>query len=118
MLHKFKTTTCASILYLFGLTLMGVAPVFAEDCAAFKQCQQIKPRGKTNVMRQKSNCFRNLARDLAEGINAHKATHHEDAQDAISPGAQLVIDQHRISGECAEALENGIIQGWTAVERQ
>ena len=60
MFHKFKITTCAFILCLFGLTLMTVSPVFAadEDSPAFKQCQQIK--GKMT----KKNCFRDLARLL------------------------------------------------------
>jgi hypothetical protein len=61
MLHKFKITTCAFILCLFGLTLMTVSPVFAADSAAFKQCQQIKPQGKFEPMKQKKNCFKDLA---------------------------------------------------------
>ena len=64
MFHKFKITTCAFILCLFGLTLMTVSPVFAADSAAFKQCQQIKPHGKFGPMKQKKNCFRDLARAL------------------------------------------------------
>jgi hypothetical protein len=61
MLQKFKITTCAFILCLFGLTLMTVTPVFAADSAAFKQCQQIKPQGKFEPMKQKKNCFKDLA---------------------------------------------------------
>jgi hypothetical protein len=61
MLQKFKITSCAFILCLFGLTLMTVTPVFAADSAAFKQCQQIKPQGKFGPMKQKKNCFKNLA---------------------------------------------------------
>jgi hypothetical protein len=61
MFHKFKITTCAFILCLFGLTLMTVSPVFATDSAAFKQCQQIKPQGKFEPMKQKKNCFKDLA---------------------------------------------------------
>jgi hypothetical protein len=61
MFHKFKITTSAFILCLFGLTLMTVSPVFAADSAAFKQCQKIKPQGKFRPMKQKKNCFKNLA---------------------------------------------------------
>jgi hypothetical protein len=62
MLQKFKITTCAFILCLFWLTLLSVSPVFAEDSAAFVQCQQIKPNGTSvALMKQKKNCFKNLA---------------------------------------------------------
>ena len=59
MFHKFKITSCAFILCLFGLTLMTVSPVFAEDSPEFIACQQMK--GKM----AKKNCFRDLARLLA-----------------------------------------------------
>ena len=49
MFHQFKITPYAFILCLFGLTLMTVSPVFAEDS-----------EGK----RAKKNCFRDLARSL------------------------------------------------------
>ena len=55
MLQKFKITTCAFILCLFGLTLMTVSPVFAADSAAFVECQDMKwKKGK----KAKKNCFR------------------------------------------------------------
>ena len=41
MLQKFKITTCAFILCLFGLTLMTVSPVFAEDSPEFTACAQM-----------------------------------------------------------------------------
>ena len=40
---------------------MTVTPVFAGDSAAFKQCQQINPQGKFEPMKQKKNCFKDLA---------------------------------------------------------
>ena len=62
MFHKFKITTCAFILCLFGLTLMTVSQVFAADSAAFVRCQQIKINGNSvPLMKQKKNCFKNLA---------------------------------------------------------
>jgi len=66
MLQKFKITSCALILFLFGLTLTAVSPVFSADSAAFKQCQQIKSDEKfiyTND-KLKLKCFRDLARSL------------------------------------------------------
>ena len=72
MLQKFKITTCVFILCLFGLTLMTVSPVFAADSAAFKQCQQIKPHGKFGPMKQKKNCFRDLARILSKAAPQQK----------------------------------------------
>jgi len=58
MLQKLKITTCAFILCLFGLTLMTVTPVFAEDSQEFKSCQQMKWKGNKKA---KKNCFRDLA---------------------------------------------------------
>ena len=50
------------ILCLFGLTLIPVSSVFAEDSPEFFACQQIKPNGDFNLMKQKKNCFRDVAR--------------------------------------------------------
>ena len=63
MLQKFKITTCAFILCLFGLTLITASPVFADDSIDFVECQQIKPN-KTSyaLMKEKKNCFRDIAR--------------------------------------------------------
>jgi hypothetical protein len=41
MLQKFKITIFAVTLCLFGLTLITVSPVFAEDRAEFIACQQM-----------------------------------------------------------------------------
>jgi hypothetical protein len=59
MLHKFKITTCAFILCLFGLTLITVSPVFASS-PEFIECQEMKGKEK------KKNCFRDLALALIE----------------------------------------------------
>jgi len=64
MLQKFKITTCAFILCLFGLTLMTVSPVFAEDSAEFIDCQKIKIKKQMSMAREKIHCFRDLARKL------------------------------------------------------
>jgi hypothetical protein len=94
MFHKFKITTCAFILCLFGLTLMTVSPVFAadEDSPAFKQCQQIKPHGKFGPMKQKKNCFRDLARMT---LNAGKQVIARQQQ-------QLSRSRQGTAEECSE----------------
>jgi hypothetical protein len=80
MLQKLKITTCAFILCLFGLTLMTVTPVFAADSAAFKQCQQIKPSGKNyRKMKQKKNCFKNLARAMQQSMAGSNRADQERA---------------------------------------
>ena len=59
MFHKFKITTCAFILCLFGLTLITVSPVFAEsfeESARVLQCEQ------SNSADEKANCYKEFAR--------------------------------------------------------
>jgi hypothetical protein len=72
MLQKFKITTCAFILCLFGVTLTTVSPVLAEDSKEFKECQLIKPKDTDlALMKKKKDCFRDLARVLsAEGTSS------------------------------------------------
>ena len=41
MLQKYSTIAHAIILFLFGLTLTTVSPVFAEDSDAFVECQSM-----------------------------------------------------------------------------
>jgi hypothetical protein len=60
MLQKFKITTCAFILCLFGLTLMTVSPVFAqaETKILKKACNGVRDATQREI------CFRELARIL------------------------------------------------------
>ena len=78
MSQKYSIMPHAIILFLFGLTLITVSPVFAEDSPEFVACQQIKPAGDFNLMKEKKNCFRDLARELessaADAIQAKDAT--------------------------------------------
>ena len=64
MLKTYRIIPLVFILFLFGLTLMTVSPVFAEDSSEFVACQKIKPRGDFRLMKQKKNCFRDVARSL------------------------------------------------------
>ena len=67
MKKMYSIIPSAFIIFLFGLTLITVSPVYAEDSPEFMACQQIKPQGDFQLMKQKKNCFRDLARTL----NAH-----------------------------------------------
>jgi len=45
-----------------------VSTVFAEDSADFVACQQIKSHGDFNLLQQKKNCFRDVARFLQDQL--------------------------------------------------
>jgi len=62
MLKTYRIIPSVFILFLFGFTLSTVAPVIAEDSPEFVACQQIKPSGDFRLMKQKKNCFRDVAR--------------------------------------------------------
>ena len=62
MLKTYRIIPLVFILFLFGFTLITVAPVIAEDSSEFIACQEIKPSGDFQLMKQKKNCFRDVAR--------------------------------------------------------
>ena len=64
MLKTYRIIPLVFILFLFGFTFITVAPVLAEDSPEFVACQQIKPSGDFRLMKQKKNCFRDVARSL------------------------------------------------------
>jgi len=81
MLQKFKITTCAFILCLFGVTLTTVSPVLAEDSKEFKECQLIKPKDTDlALMKQKKDCFRDLARVLSAGGTDQETLHEDESK--------------------------------------
>jgi hypothetical protein len=63
MLKTYRIIPFVFILCLFGLTLITVSPVFAEDSQDFKACQ------KTKGIKGEKNCLKNLARDLEASEN-------------------------------------------------
>ena len=72
MLQKLKITTYVFILCLFGLTLITVSPIFAEDSAAIDKCENISKhrRGKRFVRStDKINCYKSLVRELTARIS-------------------------------------------------
>ena len=64
MLKTYRIIPLVFILFLFGFTLITVSPVIAEDSPEFVACQQIKPSGDFRLMKQKKNCFRDVARSF------------------------------------------------------
>ena len=64
MLKTYRIIPLVFILFLFGFTLITVSPVIAEDSSEFVACQQIKPGGDFQLLQEKKNCFRDVARAL------------------------------------------------------
>ena len=62
MFKTYRIIPLVFILFLFGFTLITVSLVYAEDSPEFMACKQIKPRGNFKLMKQKKNCFRDVAR--------------------------------------------------------
>jgi hypothetical protein len=72
MLQKLKITTYVFILCLFGLTLITVSPIFAEDSAAIDKCESMSkhPRGKRFVRStDQISCYKSLVRELTARVN-------------------------------------------------
>ena len=72
MLQKIKITTYVFILCLFGLTLITVSPIFAEDSAAIDNCEKMSKhrRGKRFVRStDQINCYKSLVLELTARVN-------------------------------------------------
>ena len=72
MLQKLKITTYVFILCLFGLTLITVSPIFAEDSAAIDKCEKMSKhrRGKRFVRStDQISCYKSLVRELTARVN-------------------------------------------------
>ena len=74
-----------------AVTFIPVNTVFAEDSEDFVACQQIKPRGEFTPMKEKKNCFRDLAKETARQYNellkqpsAHSTVFAEDSEDFVA----------------------------------
>ena len=73
MLQKIKITTYVFILCLFGLTLITVSPIFAEDSAAIDECDSGKmskhSRGRRFVrFTEQINCYKSLVQELTARV--------------------------------------------------
>ena len=72
MLQKLKITTYVFILCLFGLTLITVSPIFAENSAAIDKCEKMSKhrRGKRFVRStDQISCYKSLVRELTARVN-------------------------------------------------
>ena len=69
MLKTYRIIPLVFILFLFGFTLITVTPVLAEDSPEFVACQQIKPNGVFQLLQEKKNCFKDIARALQDQIS-------------------------------------------------
>mgnify|MGYP003960879429 FL=1 len=72
MLQKLKITTYVFILCLFGLTLITVSPIFAEDSTAIDKCENMSKhrRGKRFVRStDQISCYKSLVRELTARVN-------------------------------------------------
>ena len=72
MLQKLKITTYVFIFCLFGLTLITVSPIFAEDSAAIDKCEKMSKhrRGKRFVRStDQISCYKSLIRELTARVN-------------------------------------------------
>ena len=72
MLQKLKITTYVFILCLFGLTLITVSPIFAEDSATIDKCEKMSKhrRGKRFVRStDQISCYKSLVRELTAKVN-------------------------------------------------
>ena len=72
MLQKLKITTYVFILCIFGLTLITVSPIFAEDSAEIDKCEKMSKhrRGKRFVRStDQISCYKSLVRELTARVN-------------------------------------------------
>ena len=115
MLKRFKITSCAFILCLFGVTLTTVSPVLAEDSTEFQECQRIKPNGTNRLwLMEKKDCFRDLARRLSAANFAQeplieKST--DTASQLLAPNADqedLSVKISELEGKLATAVSQSL----------
>jgi hypothetical protein len=92
-------TSYAIALFLFGLTLMAVRPIFAEDSAAFVECQT--KRG----LKKKKNCFRDLARDPEAKLTEAEAAQRDTMPKGYITNLETVEEEYK---EALLAVIDGI----------
>ena len=94
MIQKFKMTTFAAVLCLFGFMLFSAAPVYADRQENFQECKDMK---WTEGKKAKKNCFRDLAEELLE-INENLRTgDNDDASSSDGEGRDMceMLDAQR-----------------------
>jgi len=78
-----------------AVTFIPVSTVFADDSEDFVACQQIKPKGKFRPMKEKKNCFRDLARqresELIEAEAEQSAELKQEREDSYARETKCMI---------------------------
>ena len=95
MLQKFKITSCAFILFLFGFSLMTVSPVLAADGDGFTVCDNMPEAAS------KLTCFRDLARSLraeVEDMTTAASSQEAAVDDAEGTKEVLKLQIEEING--------------------
>ena len=97
MLQKFKITSCAFILVLFGLTLMTVSPVLAADGDGeaeldyrFTVCENMPEAAS------KLSCFRDIARSLRAAVEDKDET-ITNLQNQLSTASSELQDKDELT---------------------
>ena len=120
MIKAYRIIPLVFILFFFGFTLITVAPVLAEDSPEFVACQQIKPSGDFRLMKQKKDCFMDVARALQgqSGNSMRPDAATEPACSSITiAGCEDVHGQWKEKSKPTyEALEKEISELTKAVE--
>ena len=100
MLKTYRIIPFAFILFLFGFTLITVSPVIADDSPELVACQKINPAGDFKLMKQKKNCFRDVAR-LSHGQSLDRFV------DCLMGKGMATI--RRDNRRCDRALERTVV---------
>ena len=131
MTYKLKVTIFAVTLCLFGLTLITVSPVFAEDSAEFIDCQKIKIKKQMRMAREKIHCFRDLVRKLeastgnivavggtndassqGEGIEGERWCKQYEATTSIAEAMQNCMEESHIDDQCETIQFNNVTKAY------
>ena len=101
MIQKFKMTTFAAVLCLFGLMLFTAAPVFADPQGEFDDCKEME-KGKGKNRLSKLRCFKDLAEELIE-INKKRFVNVDTCEIVTLLKARWGIKSKTFSGVTVEA---------------
>ena len=115
MLHKFKIASCAFILCLFGLTLMTVSPVFADD-VEYDTCDTMgKKKGAKYPYKNRMNCFSDLSDSLISQVNEKVISEYGDVVNNCTgirkKGGAKYPYKNRM--KCYERLAPLLVEGYT-----
>ena len=115
MLQKYSIMLHPIILCLFGLALITVSPVFAQDSDAFVECQSMH---WNEDKKAKKNCFRDLAKKLQADLAAAISSIAQYSAAAGGLDAGLAIANARIAElESGEGLSTNPNDDWCDIAK-